>query len=522
MPPAAAATKAPNACKNCRVRKKKCDKVMPNCGYCVRKELKCGYLWPSYHAPPTVKSIRDVSPPRDANPSPDKPCPPASDALRGPRVPPAPTFYQTPLICDLSGIGAEVHRLIGLTGLYVDDITTRYFQTSHRHLPIISRRRFQRSIFALGAGHGSGPGPDVAVLLLVMCLITHGSCVDPQPRDGVKEAVDYRYLYLAAKSLLAQATVAVTPSVPLIQAGLLLAIHEYVQGRPEDAFVTITGCARMAHRAGLHTRSSELWQRPRGSTCDAAETDLWLQDEEAANTWWGIVVYERLLLCEMPSHQEPLITSFPHGEARLPVERDILDHTGNLDPGAIPSISMSSLSREQVGGFARAAQASCLLDQVIGSLGTADVNAKLLQLDGLDSALQAFLSLVFPQCCGEWGIFCPAISISLRAMFKLHWHILHLPAQRICAKLKSMDDWRKSSRAAMDTVTKMFLEVIELHRGLPAPLLAATPPSRAYIARAGLRHIYASEGWEDTPWLLSAEERLRAYVEKCRVNPGAT
>ena len=33
---------------------------------------------------------------------------------------------------------------------------------------------------------------------------------------------------------------------------LLLAVFEYASGRPETAFITIAGCARMAYTAGIH------------------------------------------------------------------------------------------------------------------------------------------------------------------------------------------------------------------------------------------------------------------------------
>lgn len=59
----------------------------------------------------------------------------------------------------------------------------------------------------------------------------------------------------------------------LIRAGVLLAVYEYAHGKPDSAFASITGCARMAYAAGIR-------QHAKGNC-------------EEANTWWAVVIYER-------------------------------------------------------------------------------------------------------------------------------------------------------------------------------------------------------------------------------------
>jgi len=170
----------------------------------------------------------------------------------------------------------------------VDDISARYFQGFHRSLPIISRTRFYNNLITLGAA----PAADFSVLLLTICLITYAPALGYQPSHGAPQSVEQQSLYLTARSLFAQVQVSCSPSVPLIQAGILLAVYEYTHDRPGDAFVTISGSARMAYAARIHARDRHQTQMTH-TAAHSAETDILLLAEEAANTWWGIVIYER-------------------------------------------------------------------------------------------------------------------------------------------------------------------------------------------------------------------------------------
>lgn len=172
----------------------------------------------------------------------------------------------------------EVYKIIRATGQFIDDISARYFQKFHRNLPIISRIRFNNHITL-----GSAPTADFSILLLNICLTTCTPALGYQPEHGTIGAGKQQSLYLTARSLFSQIQASCSPTVPLIQAGVLLAMYEYTHGRPEDAFVTITGSARMAYATGINRQTQRIYP----------DRDLLLQDEEAANTWWGIVILER-------------------------------------------------------------------------------------------------------------------------------------------------------------------------------------------------------------------------------------
>jgi hypothetical protein len=185
----------------------------------------------------------------------------------------------------------EIHSIIRGTRQFVDDISARYFHGFHPQLPIISRTRFYNNLIALGAA----PAADYSVLLLTICLITHAPAVGYQLEQGTTSSLEQQSLYLTTRSIFAQVQVSSSPSVPLIQAGLLLAVYEYMHGRPDDAFVTVASSARMAYAARIHTRERHQAQMT-NAIGHNEDDDFLLRTEEAANTWWGIVIFERYVL----------------------------------------------------------------------------------------------------------------------------------------------------------------------------------------------------------------------------------
>ena len=182
-----------------------------------------------------------------------------------------------------------VLEIIHGAGQSVDDISARYFQGFHSHLPIISRIYFCHNI----ATSKTAPRADLSILLLTICLITQAPALEYRSGQGVAQAVVERQsLYLAVRSLFAQVQVACPPSVPLIQAGILLAVYEYLHSRPDDAFATLAGSTRLAYTARIYT-GTPYRTKMTPAFGQNAETEFLLEAEEAANTWWGLVICER-------------------------------------------------------------------------------------------------------------------------------------------------------------------------------------------------------------------------------------
>ncbi|KAH8668563.1 hypothetical protein BX600DRAFT_548891 [Xylariales sp. PMI_506] len=519
--------RAIRVCLSCKTRKKKCDKVMPICTFCREKQLECNYI-SNPRRRHGVKSISTGSPhtsircegpvagvlqeltptdttvPENASRKSELHHPALEywpEAKHGQQRPNATNTgsLRRQLVFNepsWESIHLEVQSIIDATGQFVDDITARYFQTFQRHLPIIYRTRFQSSLLACATGHS----PGTSLLLLSICLITKLSPVDPSPaRDGETPAISRQTLYLAAKALLAQAQGLLSPSVHLIQANLLLAIYEYANGRPEAAFITISSCARMGYAAQIN--DSSRWDGPL------------VEAEEAANTWWGIVIYERVFLSELHSLEQPLVTAtLP---TRLPIEYDVLSRGHLIRPDSLPSALVSCTASRKISGFGGAAQAAHLLDQILKALSIADIGNRLILLQGLDDAIQAFLAMTLPHCQEQIGIYCAAIAIAFRGLVTLHCHIMNIPQQTISVRSRTLKEWQKSSVAALDSVTKMAIDIADCHNNImPPDAFDTTPPSHMYIARAVVRHMHTRPCKETAPWEETAEDQLRLYLMK--------
>ena len=127
----------------------------------------------------------------------------------------------------------------------------------------------------------------------------------------------------------------------------------------------------------------------------------------------------RAICCEVDASKQPLVTTSPPGDAHLPVEYSVLDRNDIVGDEASSitrnTVLVSSLtSTREIGGFACAAQATHLLDQVIRALALPDPDNRLLLLQGLDDAIQSFLTLILSQCQGRTGVNCAAIAIVIR------------------------------------------------------------------------------------------------------------
>lgn len=197
---------------------------------------------------------------------------PGFDNLLSQTIPPA-QLAEPRSLDDL--LDRQVHRIISATGLFIDDISVRFFRGMHLWIPIISRVRFQNEILSGRARSGA----DFSMLLLSMCLITY----IPSERSEAS-ALDLRSLYVSTKTLYAHVQAFIPVSTCLIQTGILISLYEYMHGRSDAAFMTIGLCARMAYAAGLHRRISSP---------PLVDHDAWLKAEEERNVWWAIVIYER-------------------------------------------------------------------------------------------------------------------------------------------------------------------------------------------------------------------------------------
>jgi hypothetical protein len=114
--------------------------------------------------------------------------------------------------------------------------------------------------------------------------------------------------------------------------------------------------------------------------------------------------------------EQPLITTIPNEEFRLPTEPAILEqnHVPSLE--SLNHVSLSGLGSVDVGGFGRLAQAAWLVDQVLKGFHIPNLDVKLKQLHRLDGDIQAFLSMLMQPCCRVKGVLCETIAIAIRSV----------------------------------------------------------------------------------------------------------
>ncbi|KAI1736051.1 hypothetical protein F4680DRAFT_271019 [Xylaria scruposa] len=497
---------AAQVCVICRARKKKCNKVLPSCSSCSRKGLNCQYPGPSTRSPICVYQASRPRPlPIERRQRTGDALAVSSDVFLARSVP-------FELAVSEASIYAEVNRLIRSTGRFLDDVSASYFQSIHHYLPFISRVRFQRDLVTVGAVPSAG----FSLLLLSMCLATLRTKPDAPtvPLAGGTRKADRTAFHLATRSLYSQVQTLFPPSLSLIQAGLLLSLHEYGYGRPDDALVSIAGCARMAYAARIHRGSSYLPRSPK-PTDDPnipTKTGIRLDIEEAANTWWGVIICERTYLCETAISDQPPIAMIPSGHPRLPTEPDILESSKLDHLTSTHATAIADLGAVNVRGFGRAAQAAWLVDQVFNSYVIANFNARLSRLVSLDETIQAFLSSLMQQCQGEGGVFCEAIALTIRLLYNLHWHILDAEAEGENADL--LTERLKHSQVALRVITNIVLDIVGTH-DTPVPCLFQSVSSTySYMIRAALNHIHSRTQWKDDNTLQDIEGRLRVSLDR--------
>ncbi|KAK8101830.1 hypothetical protein PG999_012204 [Apiospora kogelbergensis] len=504
-----------HVCTLCKARKKKCDKQLPRCSYCVKNDLRCvyepisriraGQQPPQQRLPPTLATTT----------------PPSSDDSPALTVP-------SGVSLGAANLHQQVYQLIRASGHFVDDVSSRYFHTLYLYIPIISRPRFHDNLVTLGAT----PSADFSVLLLSMHLVIlvpptqdqHDSFSNRYLHgdigDSVSTETNSQSLYLTAKYLFAQVQCTLPPSVHLIQAGLLIAIYEYTRGQPDQALITISLCARLAYAARIHQSAGVHTNILDGRRARS-------EAREEANTWWGIVIYERAALCEATLPDQPLITSMLDPDGPLPSESAVLD-LSDAEPylsfpipegEEYPLCSrLSALKEADTGAFGRTAQASWLLGQVLSALHIPDLETRLACLRRLDGELQMFLSDLVQQTSGKRGPFCGSVSLSIRALFALHFHILDQQAQAfINPKDQLVLEHSQRSHAALRSVTVMVVDVTDAHASSEAAF--GLPPTYPYNVKAALTYIRERRAIDNGDALLGAEAKLHCVSRDCDQRP---
>ena len=268
--------RASRVCSTCKTRKKACDKQLPICGYCTKRDLACRYD----DSPTNVSG--DVAPGGSTlsaweitriwdqhvawNTSKTSICS---------------LFNQSPVYRSMNLedlLSMQLRRILQSTSFSIPEIGERFFRGFNKWLPVMSQSLFRENA---AKAQCSVPPADFSILLLAMCLITLHS-----PASTIEHAISPRDIYLMVKLLFVHVQTVFCASTSLIQAGLLVAAYEYALGWPDTAYISIGICQRMAYTIGLGRAKAA--QDDLDCTPESKERTL-----EGWNVWWGVVILER-------------------------------------------------------------------------------------------------------------------------------------------------------------------------------------------------------------------------------------
>ncbi|KAL3441782.1 hypothetical protein BJX65DRAFT_313513 [Aspergillus insuetus] len=405
-PTGAAPLYSANACASCRSQKRRCDKRFPSCSRCTKMKTNCNYHWEQwgpqfnpqlsladfllFHIPVTGEHMW---------------LPGTLESLQP---------YQQ----NIQARGLNIDRFFG--GLVMTTMVEQnqslagaldgYFGNIHPWLPIIHEQTFRARAFHLG----SAPEADIALIFLSMLLV-----LETQRSEIGKES----HLYNLCRYLFSFLQMSRSPSLELVQAGLLLAVYELGSGRSQAASLTIGTCARVGYVLRLNVDHTQL---PEGHMS-------WVRSEEQRRVWLGVYMLDRLI------HQVEYNPSAPHAVEeppltyRLPIDDREWDRPLESPTRGFFQPSFSTPIHIPLCYFAREIQAVRILGQVqvLSRMQREYGDAEMLseRVDGIDGVLMQFMQRLFEQTPGSWEVLCGANATALMSALLLHKTRLTLETQ---------------------------------------------------------------------------------------------
>ncbi|KAF2704988.1 putative fungal-specific transcription factor [Pleomassaria siparia CBS 279.74] len=326
---------AQQVCISCKAQKRRCNKALPRCSYCTRRNWSCKYhpsdeirtstlasehVWDIVPVPNEIADIQSLDFPSMLFLDPNLL---QHGQIEIPRPTPPVPAHVLQLLGDLN----QVH------------ITAdKFFEFTHAWMPFISKKRF----YDIHLKPSYQSRPDVVLLFLSLKLITTLPPTSPRnPRTSLYHAVKHYYLEVEGSS---------TFSIPVLQAGILLALYELGHAIYPAAYLSIGACARYAHALGINGSGTMVTTRV---------TTL-VEVEERRRVWWVIVIIDRFVNIGCPGR--PFATSRPTLDDLLPAD------DAEWDQGMVRTDDSSTLlspMSTHMSKFSLLCQAARLLDQVL-------------------------------------------------------------------------------------------------------------------------------------------------------------
>lgn len=169
-------------------------------------------------------------------------------------------------------VPAQILHLLG-DETEIRATASKFFEHIHLWMPFISKKRF----FELYLQSSFQSRPDVVLLLLSLKLITTLPPTNPRnPRTSLYHTAKHFFLEVEGSSAF---------SIPVLQAGVLLALYEVGHAIYPAAFLSIGACARYAYALGINV----------GSKLNTRRALTLVEVEERRRVWWAIVILDRFV-----------------------------------------------------------------------------------------------------------------------------------------------------------------------------------------------------------------------------------
>ncbi|EWG41163.1 hypothetical protein FVEG_03320 [Fusarium verticillioides 7600] len=337
------------SCFHCRDSKRRCDKSLPTCQLCRRKEVECRY--------PQRRGQKAASP-IDNTPSLEDAVIRSNSettyhgAIQSERVKDlvsarAIRFLAPDLFRDLHlqlppmewYMSAEIEAQLG-GRQRMQETTKAFLQLTKSWMPIVNGKRHLATVL----------NPLVPLrrpaALLALCMKLCCLRVDQVDEKSV--------LYDLTKRFYAEVESQEDSCIQVMQSAVFIAVFEMGDAIFPAAYLTVGALARYGMAMGM----DKINQTALGKDCAATVGASWADIEEMRRVWWGALILDRLLNVSQPSRG--LSTADPSFEDFLPVD-DELFYNQSSSPEHATRISEGFTFK--MGSFARLCQAMHLISK---------------------------------------------------------------------------------------------------------------------------------------------------------------
>ncbi|EED23216.1 hypothetical protein TSTA_066620 [Talaromyces stipitatus ATCC 10500] len=238
---------APRTCSRCKVRKKKCDKMLPSCGRCNRLSKECSYdeLWKDpedgragdqnielrERLAALETMVSDLS--QEVKYLRSKPNSSTDDS--------SPQSQRQQVVSNPDHVIQKImdHTTTAMEygNVNVLGVFETYFDTIHNRLPILSKQKLLMDLQAMET-----PNDELELIKGVISLLV----IYPDNLASQSTSFPLWQLYEASKSLFCLITSVQSPQLRSVQAGILICYYEITQGWLKEAQNSLRICTRSA------------------------------------------------------------------------------------------------------------------------------------------------------------------------------------------------------------------------------------------------------------------------------------